>query len=285
MTPAADEFSGPVPANLLPPLVRATDDKPAMYDDGCHVDQSATAPADCVYGHPDGDLTVALVGDSHAAQWFPALDRLADEHGWRLLPMTKSACSAADITVWNTAFERAYTECDQWREAVFRRLADEKPDLVIMSTSRGHQPIVNGEVLGGRNARGPMQAAIGRSLARFREVAGQVAMIADTPRAPSDPPVCLSRHLDDIQACATPREEAFNRAWSDGERATAEAAGVEFVDPASWVCPADPCPVVIGRYLVYRDNHHVATPLAEALRTRLLAALPEPVGQAPVTGE
>ena len=284
-SPATDEFAGPVPANLLPPLVDATEDQPAMYDDGCHVDLLATAPAGCVYGHPDGDLTVALVGDSHAAQWFPALDRLADEHGWRLLPMTKSACPAADITVWNTAFERAFTECDQWREAVFLRLADEKPDLVIMSQSRGHQLIVNGEVRGGRNARGPMQAAIGRTLARFREVAGQVALIADTPRALSDPPVCLSRHLDDILACATPREEAFNRAWSDGERATAEAAGVEFVDAASWVCPTDPCPVVIGRYLVYRDNHHVATPLVEALRTRLLAALPEPVGQAPVAGE
>ena len=285
VSPPPETFAGPVPANLLPPLVRATDDKPAMYDDGCHVDQLATAPANCVYGDPDGTLTVALLGDSHAAQWFPALDRLADEHGWRLLPMTKSACSAADVTVWNAAFERPYTECDQWREAVFQRLKDEKPDLVIISMSRGHQAIVDGEVLGGRNARAPLQAGVARTIERLQKVAGRVAMIADTPRAPTDPPVCLSRHLDDILACATPRGEALNQAWFDAERATAEAAGVAFVDPTAWVCPADPCPVVIGRYLVYRDTHHVATPLVEALRTRLRAALPEPVGEAPVTGE
>jgi hypothetical protein len=35
---------------------------------------------------------------------------------------------------------------------------------------------------------------------------------------------------------------------------------------------------VIGRYLVYRDTHHLATPYVVALREHLAAALPMPIG-------
>jgi hypothetical protein len=35
---------------------------------------------------------------------------------------------------------------------------------------------------------------------------------------------------------------------------------------------------VIGNYLVFRDQHHLATPFVTALRGRLAAALPIPGG-------
>ena len=39
----------------------------------------------CVFGRRDGDVTVALLGDSKAHQWIPALRRIADRRGgdWR----------------------------------------------------------------------------------------------------------------------------------------------------------------------------------------------------------
>ena len=267
-------FAGPVPANLSPPLVDAPDDQPAIYGDGCHVDQAAQAPGDCAYGDADADTTVVLIGDSHAAQWFPALDALANDNGWRLLSMTKSACSGASITVYNSTFERAYTECDAWREAVFERVEAAQPDLVVMAMSRGHAPIVGGEVLRGAAAREPMLEGLRGTLDRLRGLAPQVVVIADTPRAPTDPPVCLSEHLDAVEDCATPRDQAFDPAWFAGERAAAEAAGAGFIDVTPWVCPVDPCPVVIARYLVYRDTHHLTTTFSTALRTRLAEALP-----------
>jgi hypothetical protein len=54
----------------------------------------------------------------------------------------------------------------------------------------------------------------------------------------------------------------------------AAAAGVTFIDPSPWVCPTDPCPVVIDSYLVFRDKHHLTTVFATALSRRLLDALP-----------
>ncbi len=52
------------------------------------------------------------------------------------------------------------------------------------------------------------------------------------------------------------------------------AAGATFVDPSDWLCPSEPCPVVIGRVLVYRDGHHMTTPFARALAPYLEPLLP-----------
>ena len=54
----------------------------------------------------------------------------------------------------------------------------------------------------------------------------------------------------------------------------ANATGAVFVDPTPWLCPTDPCPVVIGRFLVYRDRHHMTATFARALGSRLLPMFP-----------
>jgi len=46
-----------------------------------------------------------------------------------------------------------------------------------------------------------------------------------------------------------------------------------FVDPTAWLCPSDPCPVVIGRFLVYRDEHHMTVTFAESLAPYIDRAL------------
>jgi len=80
-----------------------------------------------------------------------------------------------------------------------------------------------------------------------------------------------SRHPDPVAWAAA---QALAPDHTQAEAGVAASAGVSFVDPTPWVCPSDPCPVVIGRFLVYRDEHHLATPFATALARRLLAALP-----------
>jgi hypothetical protein len=65
------------------------------------------------------------------------------------------------------------------------------------------------------------------------------------------------------------------------DRVVAEAAGATFIDPSPWVCPTDPCPAVIGKYLVFRDSHHLTTAFSTALSRRLLDALPGLPRQAP----
>ena len=143
----------------------------------------ASPPGDCVFGDPAGDVTVVLFGDSHAAQWFPALERLATERGWRLVSMTKSACTTADIDIWADIVKRRYEECTRWREAALGRMAAERPDLVVVSDSRGYKAMVDGSAVPIATVRDQWDAAAGRTLERLADLAGHVVVIGDTPRA------------------------------------------------------------------------------------------------------
>ena len=181
------------------------------------------------------------------------------------------------MTIWNTDFKRRYDECDRWREAALARIGAEHPDLVIVGSSHPY-------TVTGTNGPGPsdsgraLKAGLTQVLLRIHALAAAVALIGDTPKFDADPPDCLSQHLDDVLACAEPRAGTIDLAWIGIEAALAAQAGATFVDPTSWACPTDPCPVVIGRYLVFRDRHHLATPFVTALRTELAAALPLPGG-------
>jgi peptidoglycan/LPS O-acetylase OafA/YrhL len=265
---------GPIPAGLIPSIAAARADIPAIYDNGCHLSQPATSIPECAFGDPASVTTVVLFGDSHAAQWFPALERLAVEHGWRLISLTKSGCTPAWITVWNTNMKRAYTECDDWRQRVVERVAVEDPGLVIVASSHPYPSAGNGapaEPDGGTR----LATGLAETLQRLVPLARSVALIGDTPKWDLDPPDCLSAHLDETLACTEPRAGMVDETWLAREAAIAADGGATFVDPTNWACPTDPCTTVVGRYLVYRDEHHLATPYVTALRDRLAAALPD----------
>ena len=270
---AAPAPGGPVPGNLLPPLTEARDDVPAIYENGCHLTQPETEPRECVFGVSDAAATVVLIGDSHAAQWFPALERLATERGWRLVALTKSACTPAALTVWNTTFKRAYTECDTWRAAVQDRVMEEAPELVIVVSSHPYPSVANGQRASADDGTA-LANGLAATLRSLVALADHVLLLADTPKFAVDPPECLSAHLDDVLGCSEPRATMLDPDWTAREAATAATAGAAFVDPTGWACPTDPCPAVVGRFLVYRDQHHLATPYVLALRDRLAAALP-----------
>jgi peptidoglycan/LPS O-acetylase OafA/YrhL len=266
---------GPVPADLVPPLATVRDDTPVIYADTCHAEWRETQPPDCVYGRKDSPTTVVLIGDSHAAHWFPTFERLADERDWRLVSLTKSACPVADVPVYNANLKREYTECADWRAAVLQRIAKERPALVAISDSRAGDLLVDGRIVSSTDAEDVWAAGLRRSIKTIEQSAQHVVVIGDTPNPSGDPPVCLSDHLDDALACATPRSKALGPKRTATERAVSAETGATFVDPSPWLCPTEPCPAIIGRVLVYRDGHHMTTPFAAALAPYLAPLLPQ----------
>jgi hypothetical protein len=188
--------------------------------------------------------------------------------------LTKSGCTGADIPIWNAITKRVYDECAAWREAALERIRAEAPALVIVSNSSGYRTNVDGEWVPVDKARDRWDAASTRTLSRLVPLAHHVVVIGDTPRANADPPVCLSAHLQDAAACAVPYAVAVRPAWTAGESAVSAAVGATFIDPTPWVCRTDPCPAVVGRLLVFRDQHHLTATYARALAERLLARLP-----------
>jgi hypothetical protein len=268
-------IDGALPRNLTPSLARARQDTDTLRADGCGLSLAGSKPPACVYGDPAGSTTVALVGDSHAAHWFPALELLARQRGWRLIPFTKFSCVFVDMRVWSPRMRREYTECEAWRERVVDRLVALRPDLVIVAVDQELPVVLKSDddpVLQG--------AATARLLER---VPGDVAIIVDTPRSDHDVPACLARYPDAIERCTTTRSAAFGPRYRIREAEAARLSGATLVDLSDVVCPTDPCPPVIGSMLVYRDHHHLTATFARSLADQLGAALPV-VGDGPRRG-
>ena len=112
---------------------------------GCHADIPVTEPKVCELGDPAGASTVVLIGDSHAAQWVPALEQAAAGAGIRLVPFTKSGCSAFDVTTHSSVLDRDYTECDEWRANVLDLVTSMRPDQVIVTQASTYTPADAGD--------------------------------------------------------------------------------------------------------------------------------------------
>ena len=267
--PAPRATPGPqrLPANVAPPLTKARNDRETIVRDKCSLAISGSKPPICFYGPKDATLTVALVGDSHAAHWFPALERLADERGWRLVPFTKYSCTFVDMRIYSAWLKREYTECEAWRTNVVKALRELNPDLVVVTSHRWFPTIVAGDDDATRQ---------GEAMARLLDqLPGRIALLADTPLSRYDVPACLSRNLDDTRRCATDRAYAFGSKPRARERVAAHLTGAALVDLSDAICPGKgKCPAVVNKMIVYRDDHHLTATFAASLAPILGERLP-----------
>jgi len=267
--PAASPTPAPrrLPADVKPPLTKARKDSEPIFRDKCSLTFAGTRPPVCFYGRKDGTLTVALVGDSHAAHWFPAFLALAREQGWRLVPFTKYSCPFVDLRIYSAWLKREYTECETWRWSVVKSIQELEPDLVVVTSHRWFSTIVAGDQDATRQ---------GEAMARLlRELPGRVALLADTPISRYDVPACLSRNLADIRRCASDRAYAFGSRPKAREKVAARLTGAALVDLSDVICPGKgKCPAVVDRMIVYRDDHHLTATFSASLAPVLGERLP-----------
>ena len=102
---------------------------------GCLDDIPAAAPKECVFGDTANPvLTVALVGDSAAGQWFDAVAAIAVRRHWRLVTELHSSCPWTAAVMLNPSGIGTFTACHAWGAAVLRDLVTTiRPDAVITS--------------------------------------------------------------------------------------------------------------------------------------------------------
>ncbi|TCL84412.1 MULTISPECIES: acyltransferase family protein [unclassified Rathayibacter] len=260
-------FSRSVPDNMVPSLRGAEQSNPAIYSDGCHLDYAATDVQNCVFGDPDSLETVALFGDSHAAQWFPALLDWADRVGVRLETYTKSACPSADVST--QLLGNVYSACAEWREKVTTKLAGEEVGLLILANYSRQEVLTSDDKSIADSWREGVESTISRIGAE------KAAVIRDTPFMGTSPAICLSVHLDDSEQCSVRRAAAENPIVDRAETAAAAAVGAALIDVNDYLCSATVCGPIIGNVLLYRDAHHLTVEasrmLSEPLGQRLLS--------------
>ena len=118
-----------------------------MFKGGCQLGLHDTDLPECVYGNPSLKTTVFLLGDSHARQWFAALNKLAKERDWRLVAISKTACPVAEVQRYNAPLGKIYHECGVWRK-IFRRIEKENPGLIVVTMQNPYTAVKNGRQIG-----------------------------------------------------------------------------------------------------------------------------------------
>ncbi|MGO4803911.1 SGNH hydrolase domain-containing protein [Arthrobacter sp. 2MCAF15] len=222
-------------------------------DQGCQQRVTRAAVISCTYGGP-GKLKVAMVGDSHANQWFPAVAKIAEDKGWTLTTYFKSGCA------FNVA-PSGHKSCAEWNSSVRSSLVDGRFDVIITSN------VATAEYEGGHSAG---VEGFRRTWQGLNDGGAKIIAIADTPRPSSagiaDPPSCVE--AKGIDGCSFDEKEALS---SDPQQeAAAEERGVvDYLDMNDLFCTESKCPAVAGSVLVYRDGNHMTATYARSLTTYL----------------
>ncbi|WP_328466187.1 acyltransferase family protein [Streptomyces sp. NBC_00448] len=253
-----------LPSNLTPRLEQVTSVRSPVYQDDCHVGYDATESPECAYGDLDSTKVVVLFGDSHAAQWFEPMDRLARANHWKLVSLTKASCKVADVPVKRGS--GTYTSCDTWRAHALARIAQSHPWLVVTSSSDSATPAAR--------AKDPLRQwtdGYARTFRTLRATGARVVALLDTPWPKGDPVDCAAAHPLDLRRCAnTVAGSAKQPVVAAAARAAAGAQDVGVIDPRPWLCPsAGTCPVVAADTFVYRDDSHMAEGYSQALTPAL----------------
>lgn len=205
----------------------------------------------CEFGDVRSDYTIALVGSSHVRHWFQALETLADQHGWRLVTMTKNACQFS-------AHEQQYRgaefpECTRWNDNVMAALEILEPDTVFTL----------GSLTSVRT--GPDEHVPEGFVERWRQLDDRgvdVVAVRDTPRFSFRVPDCTDRNHR--SECSEPRSNSM-AAQAPYEELTDVPPNTRFLDMTNYLCQDEVCHGVIGNQLVYYDTNHFSYSFSQSL--------------------
>ena len=272
---AASEVAA-VSAAITPEPSKATRDVPAYYSERstlapwvgrpCHGKAVTSNAVVCEYGRASSSAyTIALVGDSKMGQYAAAFIRIAHARGWRVLIITKSACSFTDAEIDRDG--APYTTCNAWNRSALKALQRHQPDLVVtnQATSTGRLP--------GDTA--SSASSMERGLAsRWRTLQGMgipVVVVLDNPPSPAgDVYPCVAKHPTQPWRC---NFSAVSGTAKVQQRAADRVGGVGVVNLRPTLCPGGVCRAVFDRVLVYRQGSHLTNTYVKTITSTIATKL------------
>lgn len=227
--------------------------KPKINEDGCHIHIRQTVSPRCEYGDLTSDQTIVLYGDSHAAQWFPALDLLGKKRGIKIVSLTKSACPSAEV-IKELSSQYDVKDCQTFRDSSVARINKIKPLAVILT---GMQPFTT--PYSDESARSWWLAGESTVFNRIKSATNFPIYLTDTPLPQIDIPDCLVAGRG--AKCDTSRPVAAE-----------VAPGLIPINPTPWLC-TDKCPAIVDGIIAYRDKSHLTVEMSKHLSRELEIAL------------
>lgn len=256
--------------------VRSLVSLPAIYGvPGCDDYYQSDRLVACVSHDPGRKASrdVVLMGDSIGLQWEPAIRKIAEERGWKLTVLTKSACPMVDRPVVNIRIKRRFTECETWRRRALEHIRGSKVDLVILGSAGTYDFSSEQWTEGSLRVLRAIQAE-SRSL----------VVIEPTPTLPFQALSCVSQRGSLVEGrirvdgCTAPLPAAEHAVARESiQRATDSADRARLVRFNDLVCPESTCHAYRDGMLVYRDTMHLNAGFVESLSLQVGERIDEAV--------
>jgi hypothetical protein len=247
----------------VPAPAQAPQDKSAAYADNCWVYPPFDGIKSCTFGDPAGIVSVALVGNSHAGHWLPALHEVAKRQHFKITTFMASECTATRTAVtWDA--DRKQAGCLAWTQRVIDATTKGKFDLVVTSERNGH-PAVGKSLQGSQSA---WEQGYRQVLRAWADGGTRVLVIHDTPfpaKTILSPPECVAQHADDLRHCSAPRDRWVPRDPLYTAARSLDRPEVATVDLTDRICTASRCSAVVGGVLAYFDGSHLTATYSRTL--------------------
>lgn len=242
----------------------ARSDFPRTYSNGCHTSSpDPTLPKGCIFGSSKSGRLVGLFGNSHANQYFEGVLAAAKENDAKVLSLTRSGCSVADVDfVLGT---KPWNVCNTWRKNAITAIIKARPAVLFVASTLKTSVIdpQTGSVAA-TTAKGKelYLAGFKSMIANFTQAGIKVVVIRDNPFFDTNALDCLSART--VTACTQPIVPFLTPAqFSSG--AVSGIKNAVGVDLTETYCTKKVCQTVRDGHIVWRDEHHLTSTYATLL--------------------
>ncbi|AMB59588.1 acyltransferase family protein [Microterricola viridarii] len=237
--------------------------------DTCLQAREETELLPCSFGAEDETKRVnaALIGDSHARMWFPALDAIALKTQLRVTAYVKSACSPTlDPSVGYANASAHDEQCRVWRESAIREIAEDPLIDVVITSS------FDRNYLGGTDSRGNRVVDTGEGYVAawntWLAAGKRVLVINEVPEPERSVPQCIAEEFTMVDPCTWPSSRIAEAGPLKRAAAAIEHPRFEFVDFESDFCDETVCHSIVGGIPAYLDTSHITAPFARTFASR-----------------
>jgi hypothetical protein len=221
----------------------------------------------CSFGAPAAraKATFAVVGDSHAVQWRPALSIVARAERWRGLSVTTSGCYFSAASEHFPGADRE--SCTTWYRSVLAWFGDHPEVSTVFVTQHAATQV----------AVGPGETSFGIKTAGFRSVwralpktVKHVIVLRDVPQSTNPQFNCVDKVVAEGKerpgpACPLARATALKPDAAVATVRLLHSPRYQSADLTEFFCDGRSCYPVIGGVLVHFDVDHITAAYSATL--------------------
>lgn len=208
-----------------------------------------TAP----YG-PDAPV-ILFIGDSHAEQWMPAFQTVAEQNQANQVALLLGACPFSEPDARNSQ------QCADFNQKASEYAKNLSPDLVVTVATEASPSSPDERMVSGWD----------EAVIELADSGIPVLGLRDNPRYDFNIAECALTSNDPTQDCALPVSEVL--APEPPYQAALDAGYypglVSFLDMTDLLCPNGLCQPVIGNMMVYLDDNHVTKDYSASMADQL----------------